>query len=190
MHDVVFQQSVFQREKLKRHWPDLNKVISRGDEIVVAFEAVSAFPMWRKDPRLANLPAATAREILDIYNEIIADGRYVAEFLLDPKAAAKRLDLKISDEAVIVVRKVASQMVGANAAAVGAAIVVISISVVAIAAGTAIVSSRHMDRDSRILVDESGRVKLGDEFGTSHGKIAQSKSKSKTKTKPKKKKIG
>ncbi len=90
MHDVVFQQSVFQREKLKKDWPDFNKVISRGDEIAVAFEAVSAFPMWREDPRLANLPAETAREILDIYNEVIADGRYVAEFLEDPAHTAER----------------------------------------------------------------------------------------------------
>jgi hypothetical protein len=172
--EVLFQQSIFKRETLMEKWPHLHRVISNGDELAAAFEAAQQHPMWRDDPRLADLSPDTAQEVLDLYNAVIADGRYLAEFQADPGAVAKRLGLKVSDEAVGVVSTVASRMDG-DVGVVGAAVVV-SVAVVGIAVTTAIVSSAA-DPRARILIDESGRVKLGDQ--------RQAKNKKKTRVKTK-----
>jgi hypothetical protein len=170
MPEVLFQQSIFKRDTLMEKWPHLHRVISNGDELAVAFEAARQHPMWRDDPRLANLSPDIAQEVLDLYNAVIADGRYLAEFQADPGAVAKRLGLTVSSEAIAVVSTVASRMDG-DVGVVGAAVVV-SVAVVGIAVATAIVSSAA-DPRARILIDESGRVKLGDERKT------ETKSKSK-----------
>src|SRR5579859_7940231 len=94
--DFAFQQSVFQREKLKADWPDFNRVISRGEEIAAAYEAITALPMWQDDQRFGEITPRVAREVLDVYNEVIADGRYVGEFVDKPAAVAKKLDIKVS----------------------------------------------------------------------------------------------
>ncbi len=174
--DFAFQQSVFQREMLKAQWPDFNRVISRGDEIAAAFDAISDLPMWQDDRRFADIPRRAAREVLDVYNQVIADGRYDGEFLDNPSAVAKKLDLKISRGALAVLGDVAARMAGTRAA-VGAAIAVISVSVVAIAVTTAIVSS-VVDPRARILVDESGMVKLGDPFNDIREAAARRRAKS------------
>jgi len=114
--------------------------------------------------------------VLDVYNQVIADGRYVGEFLDNPSAVAKKLDLKISRGALAVLGDVAARMAGTRAA-VGAAIAVISVSVVAIAVTTAIVSS-VVDPRARILVDESGMVKLGDPFNDIREAAARRRAKS------------
>jgi len=169
--DLAFQQSVFQRERLKAGWPDFNRIISRGEEVAAAFEAVTDLPMWRDDPRMADVPRRAAREVLDLYNEVIADGRFVGDFVEDPAAVARKLDLKVSPQALDVISNVAARMVGSRAS-VGAAIAVISVSVVAVAVTTAIVSSAA-DPRARILVDESGMVKLGDDFSVIRQRAAR-----------------
>jgi hypothetical protein len=108
--DVVFQEAVFKRERLLEKWPHLHRTINSGDEVAAAFEAARRHPMWRDDPRLADLAPGTAREVLDFYNAVITDGRYIAEFQTNPGRVAKRLRLDVSAEAVRVISTVASRM--------------------------------------------------------------------------------
>lgn len=157
--DLVYQPTVFAPERLREHWPDLHRVIQSGAEIAAAFDAIRHDPAWQTDPRLADIPADVAEEVLDLYNDVVGDGRYIGEFQHDPRGVAKKLGLKVSKDALDLVTAISRRMDGD--VGIVAAAVVVSVSVVAVAVTTAIVSS-HADRRSRILIDDSGKVKLGD----------------------------
>lgn len=154
---VQFQASRDKLVKLRQHWPSLHRVIQSGDETRIAFEKLQNSPGWRDDPRLKNIPEDVATELLDFYNKVVEDGRFVEKVLADPKTVAAQLELPISDRAV----ELAVALNGHSDSAIGAgAIVVISIAVVAIAVAVAIHDSAA-DRRSKVVIDSSGKVKLG-----------------------------
>jgi hypothetical protein len=155
---IVYEPTVFSHDAVLEAWPHLHKVIANGDQLAAAFEAMKDNPAWRDDARLRDISQDTADEVLDLYNEVIDDGRYVADFLSKPREVAKKLGLRVSKKAIDVILAAGKSKRSDNSA-VGAAVVV-SVAVVGAAITTAIVSS-HADRRDRILVDESGRVKLG-----------------------------
>jgi hypothetical protein len=168
---IIFEPTVFARDTLLENWPHLDKVIATGDQLAAAFKAITKSPAWRSDPRLRNVDPETAEEVLELYNDVIDDGNYVAEFLSKPRDVARKLGHRPSKKAIDVI--LAAGRSNDNVAAVVGAAVVISVAVVGVAVTTAIVSS-NVDIRHRILIDESGRVKLGNE---------RLKSKGKTKTK-------
>jgi len=88
---------------------------------------------------------------------VIEDGRYISDFLTKPAEVAAQLGRRPSKKAIGVI--VAAGKSPYSDSPVLAAAVVISIAVVGAAVTTAIISS-HADRRDRILVDESGRVKV------------------------------
>jgi hypothetical protein len=157
--DLIYEPTVFAPDRLREHWPDLHRMIHTGHEIAEAFNRIRADPIWQSDPRLADISPAIAEEVLDLYNDVVADGRYISEFQQDPAGVARKLKIKVSKKALELVSAVSKRMDGD--VGIVAAAVVVSVSVVAVAVTTAIVSSAA-DRRSRILVDESGKVKLGD----------------------------
>lgn len=168
---IIYEPTIFAREAILENWPHLHKVITSGDQLAAAFESMKRNPIWRDDPRLRDIDPSTANEVLDLYNDVIADGRYVADFLAKPAEVGRKLGRRVSKKAINVIG-VAGKGKRDDVGVVGAAVVV-SVAVVGVAVTTAIVSS-HADRRDRILIDESGRVKLGTE---------RSKSKSKSKRK-------
>jgi hypothetical protein len=172
---IVFEPTVFAKDAVLEAWPHLHKVIGNGDQLAAAFEALKDNPAWRNDARLRDIAQETADEVLDLYNDVIADGRYVADFLSRPSGVARKLGRRVSKKAIQVI-EAAGKSKRADTGPVGAAVVV-SIAVVGVAVTTAIVSS-HADRRDRILIDESGRVKLG---ARSHIKT-KTKAKRKSKT--------
>lgn len=175
--DVIFQQSVFKREALMEKWPQLQRVIGSADEVAAAFEMAERHPMWREDPVLMNIPRSTVDEVLKLYNAVVADGRYIAEFQKSPATVARKLKVRISKRAIGVVSRVHKKM-RSDVGVVGAAVVV-SVAVVGAAVTTAIISS-HADRRDRILIDDSGRVKLGsDQKKKRPGKAKKSRPKKK-----------
>jgi hypothetical protein len=155
--DIVFQQSIFGRDKLVRGGRQFERLISSGEQLGAAFEKAQAHPMWKRDPRLGKIPREVADEVLALYNAVIADGRHIRDFVHDPRKAAEALKIELSDRAFETIRVVGSNL--GNAENPAGAIAVISISVVAIAVTTAIVSSAA-DPRSRIVIDESGIVKV------------------------------
>ncbi len=185
--DIVFQQSVFRREQLLDQWPHLRSVIGSADEVAAAFEAMERDPMWREDPLLVQIPKAVAKEILSLYNAVVADGRHIALFERNPAAAARKIRHRVSAKALRVLTKVQKKKKPQGIAVAGAA-VVISVSVAAIAVTTAIVSS-HSDKRDRILVDDSGKIKVGSER-SKPGNTKKKKKKKKAKKAKKAKKRG
>ena len=178
--DIVFQQSLFKREALMDKWPQLRRVITSADEVAAAYEVAERHPMWREDPMLVDIPRATVNEVLKLYNAVVADGRYIAEFQTNPAGVARKLKVKVSKQAVGVVSHVHKKM-KSDVGVVGAAVVV-SVAVVGAAVTTAIISS-HADRRDRILVDDSGYVKLGSDQKKKRPGNKKKKSKKTKKTK-------
>lgn len=156
---IIFEPTVFARDAALAKWPHLDKVIASGDQLAAAFEEIKKSPMWREDARLRDIKPETVDEVLELYNEVIEDGRYVADFLTKPGEVARKLGRRPTKNALDVI--VAAGKSGGSTASVVGAAVVVSVAVVGAAVTTAIVSS-HADRRERILIDESGRVKLGD----------------------------
>ena len=155
---IIFEPTVFARETILEKWPYLQKVIISGDQLARAFENIKQSPVWRSDPRLRNITRETADEVLELYNEVIEDERYIADFLAKPADVARKLGLRPSKKAIDVIAALSKSP--HTDSPVLAAAVVISVAVVGIAVTTAIVSAQA-DRRDRILIDESGRVKLG-----------------------------
>jgi hypothetical protein len=156
--DVVFQQSLVSGEYGNEKWPHLKKLITSRDELAAAYERAARDPKWKQDPLLAKLEPGTAKEILDFYNAVVADGRYVAELQTDPQAAARKLRLDISDRAFETIKSLV-KLPGDNTMSVVAAAVVVSIAVVGVAAAVA-VANAHVDPRKQIVIDESGIVKV------------------------------
>ncbi len=151
MADIVFQRDLLSNVKAGA------ARIRNPEDLATAFEYARNHPMWKEEAVLRKIPPKVKDEALALYNKVVADGRHVADFHRDPKALAKKFKLDLSDETVQVLTTVGSKL-GASASA-GGAIVVISISVVAVAVTTAIVSSAA-DPRSKIVIDQSGIMKL------------------------------
>jgi|SRR5687768_7897793 hypothetical protein len=153
--NVVFQQSVFAVENLRDKWPHLDKVITSRDQLAVAIERAAADPKWQRDPILKRMAPETAKEVLDFYNIVVADGRYVAELQSDARGVAKKLNYQMSDVAFDTMKAVMPSAGQDNMYLVIAG----SIVVVGLAATTAVVNYA-VDPQKQIVIDESGIVKV------------------------------
>ena len=159
IHKVVFEQSLFAPEIIKQKWPDLQHMITCRDELAAAFDRQARHPKWREDPLLANMTRETGREMLDFYNAVVADGRYIADLATDPKRVARRLKLDVSDLVFETIKSTIRLPGDDKAMTVVGAAIVVSISVVGLAAATAVANSA-IDPRKRIVIDESGQVKI------------------------------
>ncbi len=181
--EVVFEQVISGKEGIKQRWPELSRVAADRDKLVAAFDAAQREPMWKNDPRLARVSKSTARQTLDFYNKVVADGRYLRELHTDPAAAARKLKIKASPKVLGVMSAIGSGLATRGKKAnPGLVVVGGSIVVVGLAITAAVTAFRH-DPKERILVDESGFVKLGSDKGKSKPGRGKSKSKSKRKKK-------
>jgi hypothetical protein len=166
--NIVFQPTVFARDLMIEKWPDLHKVIASGDQIAAAFEAIRKSPVWREDPRLRGVSRETADEVLDMYNDVIEDGRHIEDFLKSPGEVAHRLGKRLSDDAVSLIGAVRA---GLEREAIVLVVVVppiIAVAVIVIAVGVAVgvvVSTAHSGDHPQVVIDESGHVKLGSRSG-------------------------
>ena len=155
MTEIVFQRTLV---RPKGRGPARRApLIENGDQLRESFERAQRHPMWKRDPRLARISPRASKEIQTLYNAVVADGRYVSTFIEDPGRAARELNIRISDINLERIRVVGSGL-GDSASSAGA-IAVISISVVAAAVVTAIVSSAA-DPRGRVVIDESGIMKV------------------------------
>jgi hypothetical protein len=149
--ELIFQKDLTPRTTRTR------ELITNPDDLATAFEYARKHPMWKREPILRKVSPKVAREALALYNKVVAEGRHVAEFHRDPLGVAKRFKVDISDETVAVLTTVGSKL-GASAN-FGGAVIVISVAVVAVAVTTATVGAAA-DPRSKIVIDQSGRVKI------------------------------
>jgi hypothetical protein len=144
-------------------WPHLHKVIASGDQIAAAFEATRKSPVWRDDPRLRDVSPETVDEVLDIYNHVIEDGQHIEDFLNSPGEVAHRLGKRLSDDAVSLIGAVRAglerEIIVVVVVPEAVAVAIIAITVVV--AVTVVVHTAHPADRPEVVIDESGRVKLG-----------------------------
>src|SRR5215468_3625442 len=94
MQQVIYQQAVESTEDLIKKWPGLARVISVDHvKASASFNRLKGFESFASDKE-------TATEVLDLYNAVIADGRFVSLLEIDPAQAAKNLGKNLRQEGV------------------------------------------------------------------------------------------
>ena len=124
---ISYKQPLFVRESLEHRWKERHNFVRSVSELEAFCQIVA------KDPKLKNitLTEPVAREALDFYNQVVADGRFIWHLRDQPDQVAKNLGLQVSDEA----RSVVSQ--AAKLTGVGAdndVTIVVAIAIVIVAA--------------------------------------------------------
>lgn len=109
----VFPDRVVVGAAAGKEWPELERITISGEQLAVAFEEVQAkvMPAFREDSQLGRFAIAHRNEIVDFYNAVVADGRYLQELPTHPAEVARKLDLQVSDEAVYLIATVGSRLV-------------------------------------------------------------------------------
>jgi hypothetical protein len=122
---VYFKQPLFRREALSERWDVRHKLVSSQDELAQFYRTVE------EDPRLKEIEPdqAVAQEMLEFYNAVVVDGRYIYDLREGPERVAKELGLQPSGEALELVSR-AARMTGEQASnditiAVAVAIVIV-----------------------------------------------------------------
>lgn len=63
-----------------------------------------------KLPEVDELSTSARKQALNLYNKVVADGRHIELLRTDPAAAAKKLGIKVSEEAILAIDAVASAL--------------------------------------------------------------------------------
>lgn len=110
----------------------------------------SAFKQVSLKAQEANFkPSATdANQVLNVYNEVVKDGRYVKDFSKDPGGVAAKLGLKLTPQQVSEVNKAAGFSSGSPVSD--------DVELVAVAVIVIIVAVKP---EQQVVVDSSGMVK-------------------------------
>jgi hypothetical protein len=152
MTKVVFQQLIESQDELVSKWPRLRTVVT-PEQVSLGMDALRR-RVAAGDIDLQTEEAA-AREAVNLYNSVIADGRYVGMLLTDPKGAAEHLGQSVSAEGAELLRRAVSldptfaEQQGAALSPVGEVFIIVFIAIV--------VAAREPEE---MVVDESGLVKF------------------------------
>lgn len=98
------------------------------------------------------------REVLDLFNQVVADGRHIYEFMVAPSDVTRRLGLKASRAALKRIRDYRLPELVAQTGAGGATSLNPGPIIAGVVVAAIIVLWSHDPR--RVVIDESGRVKL------------------------------
>ena len=151
--DMAFEQPLFQRERIAADWKRMRSEITSATDLEAAYKAIA--------PEVAalklKLTDAEGEELLELYNATVSDGRYIGELTTDPAGVAKKLKVKVSDNAVAAIKKAGSIKALQTSDQVSAAVSPI-VAVVVVAVVIVIVFGPKEPK--RKVVDSSGIVKF------------------------------
>jgi len=103
---------LFQHQLVREESPQVakrrNVLLNSVPQIEKAYARALADP---NIPPIGKSPD-TAEEALRFYNAVVTDGRYIALLATEPREAAGKLNLKVSPEALNLVRSLAHQVRG------------------------------------------------------------------------------
>jgi len=146
LNRISFQHRLGMREEIGNRWPALHKFITSGSEIEAAFFKASR----SLEGRLPDIERGSAEEVLDFYNKVVADGRYVDEIVDNPSEVASKLNIRVSEKALNQIQETATVVRGDR----------MNLAVVAIAVAVTVVIVKGSDPLEQIVIDQSGRIKM------------------------------
>ncbi len=106
---VSFKQPLFRSDELQHRWDDRHKLVTSQDELANFYRRVE------EDPRMEGIePDETvAQEMLEFYNAVVLDGRFIYDLREEPERVANELGLQPSADALELVGR-AARMTGAQ----------------------------------------------------------------------------
>jgi hypothetical protein len=120
---VSFKQPLFGSDELQRRWNDRHRLVKSRDELATFYRQIE------EDPRLADLDVdeGVATEMLDFYNAVVVDGRYIYDLREEPNRAAEALGLRPSNQALELVSRAARMTgeQGSNDITIAVAVVIV-----------------------------------------------------------------
>jgi len=152
--NIAFQQPLFLDERIAADWQDMHFQITSATQLEAAYRAV--------EPEVAaldvRLTEADARQVVDLYNAAVVDGRFLKDVMARPGWVAEQLDLPLSDDAETAIQQ-AGEL---PAVQIAKRAVVPFVGVVAVVAVPVIVVVIIIDPHIKepVVVDASGVLKL------------------------------
>jgi hypothetical protein len=142
---VSFKQPLFGADELQKRWSDRHMLVRSRDELATFYRQVEA------DPRLADLDVdeSVATEMLEFYNSVVVDGRFIYHLREEPNRAAEAIGLQPSDRALELVSRAARMTgpQGGNDVTIAVAVVIVIVCAVP-------------DQQAEIVVDWTQQVEL------------------------------
>jgi hypothetical protein len=91
MANIIFQQTILVDGKVRHRWSALTRALESGKQLADAFERAqkSARSLLNQDPHLARTSQRVRGEVLEFYNKVVEDARYVNELASDPRVSAQ-----------------------------------------------------------------------------------------------------
>lgn len=142
---ISFKQPLFRREALHERWDDRHKLVKSQNELANFYRRVE------EDPRLQEIDTdeSVAQEMLEFYNAVVVDGRYIYDLREGPERVAEELGLQPSPAALELVSK-AARMTGEQGSNDVTIAVAVAIVIVCAVPG----------REAEVVVDWTQQVEL------------------------------
>jgi hypothetical protein len=124
--------------------------IKSQQELDEIFAKVSTAAKKMRSAARPALDMTEARHVLDVYNKVVADGRFVKVFPTDPGGAAKKLGLTLSQAEIDEIHEMTKASTGVREDCV--IVIVIAICIV--------IAFGPRDDAPDAVIDSSGKIKL------------------------------
>lgn len=145
---VSFKQPLSAHKDLAERWPALGKFICSAGELEAAFVSASR----TMEGQLVDIPRGTAEEAVNFYNKVVTDGRYIDAMIENPSEVASKLGIKVSEEALVNIKKASSVLIPGSAK--------MNIAVVAVAVAVTVVIVKGSNPLEEVVIDHSGFIKM------------------------------
>jgi hypothetical protein len=162
LESIIYQHVIYGARTILTGRSNIKAALILPDELEAAI--AHARPLFDAETQKGNdssgydLKSAETdlRQILDVYNAAVIDGRFIDDIATDPKSVAAKLGLKLSDSAAAAMEEaraaVAERFLGSFALSDGKKIVAVAIVVVIVI--------RAEEKPYEIVVDSSGVIKV------------------------------
>jgi hypothetical protein len=151
--DLVFEQPLFQSERIAAGWERMRAQITSATQLEAAYKIVAP----EIEGLRMELEDADVQQVLDLYNMTVTDGRYLRDLMTDPAGVAEKLRVPLSAAAEAAIKQVGNTRAIQTMDREQAAPVVVAVVVVAV---VVVIVFGPKEPRRRTVVDSSGIVKM------------------------------
>jgi hypothetical protein len=153
------ERTLFAPPATIENWEHLRQVTSSRSQVTAAFKALAKRSEWQGDPRLTDTDAEAVEEVLQLYSKVLDEG-HVVDFVRDPARVIRKLDLHASKRACDLIDAPGGSSLEDHALLVARPHIVLIAVGVAVTVVAVVVASASF---RSLVIDESDRIKLGDQ---------------------------